>query len=106
MFSDSPDVRVYFHGGIWHGKQGAKRLYIDRFQTNFTHGRNGPRHGTEPTIRTSRPSTLSSPCLYILVSLRVFTSSFLHSLLPLSFDYPFFFPPFCPLLPPSSPCFP
>lgn len=46
LFSDSPDVRVYFHGGIWYGKEGAKRLYIDRFQKTFTHGRNGPRHGT------------------------------------------------------------
>lgn len=46
MFSDSADVRVYFHGGIWYGKEGAKRLYIERFQKTFTHGRNGPRHGT------------------------------------------------------------
>lgn len=47
LFADSPDadVKVYFHGGIWFGKEGAKRLYIDRFQKTFTHGRNGPRHG-------------------------------------------------------------
>jgi hypothetical protein len=45
LFADNPDVKVYFHGGIWHGKQGAKRLYIERFQKTFTHGRNGPRHG-------------------------------------------------------------
>jgi hypothetical protein len=38
-------VKVYFHGGIWFGKEGAKRLYIERFQKTFTHGRNGPRHG-------------------------------------------------------------
>src|SRR5271155_1826664 len=45
LFADNPDVKVYFHGGIWHGKQGAKRLYIERFQKTFTHGHNGPRHG-------------------------------------------------------------
>jgi SnoaL-like domain len=47
LFADSPeaDVKVYFHGGIWFGKEGAKRLYIERFQKTFTHGRNGPRHG-------------------------------------------------------------
>jgi len=47
LFADSPeaDVKVYFHGGIWHGKEGAKRLYIERFQKRFTGGRNGPKHG-------------------------------------------------------------
>jgi hypothetical protein len=45
LFSDSPDVKVYFHGGIWHGKEGARRLYVGRFQKRFTGGRNGPRHG-------------------------------------------------------------
>lgn len=47
LFAEGPDadVKVYFHGGIWFGKEGAKRLYIERFQKNFTHGRNGPRHG-------------------------------------------------------------
>ena len=47
LFADSPDadVKVFFHGGIWYGKEGARRLYIERFQKTFTHGRNGPRHG-------------------------------------------------------------
>jgi hypothetical protein len=47
LFANSPeaDVKVHFHGGIWKGKEGARRLYIERFQKVFTHGRNGPRHG-------------------------------------------------------------
>ena len=47
LFADSPeaDVKVFFHGVIWYGKEGAKRLYVERFQKQFTHGRNSPRHG-------------------------------------------------------------
>ena len=39
------DYEVHFFGGIYKGKAGAKRLYIDRFQANFTHGNNGPVDG-------------------------------------------------------------
>jgi hypothetical protein len=35
----------YLIGGIYRGKAGAARLYITRFQTNFTHGNNGPVDG-------------------------------------------------------------
>ncbi|HEX7761320.1 MAG TPA: nuclear transport factor 2 family protein [Caulobacteraceae bacterium] len=43
LFTD--DCEVHFFGGIYRGKAGAKRLYIDRFQNNFTHGNNGPVDG-------------------------------------------------------------
>lgn len=43
LFTDDGQVR--FHGGIYKGKAGVKRLYIDRFQTHFTHGNNGPING-------------------------------------------------------------
>jgi hypothetical protein len=36
---------VVFHGGIYRGRAGAKRLFIDRFREVFTGGRNGPVHG-------------------------------------------------------------
>ena len=36
---------VWFLGGIYRGKAGVRRLYIERFQTNFTNGHNGPRYG-------------------------------------------------------------
>lgn len=39
------DCTVIFHGGIFKGKEGAKRLFIDRFRNAFTNGRNGPVHG-------------------------------------------------------------
>lgn len=39
------DCEVRFHGGIYRNKTGAHRLYIDRFQTNFTGGNNGPVDG-------------------------------------------------------------
>ncbi|WP_417320090.1 nuclear transport factor 2 family protein [Emcibacter sp.] len=39
------DCQVRFHGGIFKGKAGARRLYVDRFQTRFTHGNNGPVDG-------------------------------------------------------------
>jgi hypothetical protein len=43
LFSDQGDV--WFLGGIYKGKAGVRRLYIDRFQTQFTQGHNGPRYG-------------------------------------------------------------
>ncbi len=39
------DCEVHFFGGIYRGKAGAARLYIHRFQANFTHGNNGPIDG-------------------------------------------------------------
>jgi hypothetical protein len=39
------DGEVWFLGGIYKGKAGVRRLYIERFQTNFTDGHNGPRYG-------------------------------------------------------------
>lgn len=43
LFSD--DGEVWFLGGIYKGKEGVRRLYIERFQTHFTQGHNGPRYG-------------------------------------------------------------
>ncbi|MBC7986558.1 MAG: nuclear transport factor 2 family protein [Sphingomonadaceae bacterium] len=43
LFTD--DCEVHFFGGIYRGKAGAARLYIERFQANFTHGNNGPIDG-------------------------------------------------------------
>ena len=39
------DSEVWFLGGIYKGKAGVRRLYIERFQTQFTGGHNGPRYG-------------------------------------------------------------
>jgi SnoaL-like domain len=39
------DGEVWFLGGIYKGKAGVRRLYIERFQRNFTDGHNGPRYG-------------------------------------------------------------
>ena len=39
------DSEVWFLGGIWKGKAGVRRLYIDRFRVSFTEGHNGPRYG-------------------------------------------------------------
>ena len=39
------DGEVWFLGGIYKGKAGVRRLYIERFQTQFTEGHNGPRYG-------------------------------------------------------------
>jgi hypothetical protein len=40
------DGEVRFMGGIFRGRdQGVRRLYIDRFRTTFTRGRNGPVYG-------------------------------------------------------------
>ncbi|MEZ5893329.1 MAG: nuclear transport factor 2 family protein [Parvularculaceae bacterium] len=43
LFTDDGEVR--FFGGVFKGKAGATRLYIERFQKNFTHGTNGPVDG-------------------------------------------------------------
>jgi len=43
LFSDEGEV--WFLGGIYKGKKGIRRLYIERFQTQFTNGHNGPRYG-------------------------------------------------------------
>ena len=43
LFADDGDV--WFLGGIYRGKAGVRRLYIERFQQNFTQGHNGPRYG-------------------------------------------------------------
>jgi hypothetical protein len=44
LFADNG--MAYFMGGIYKGKeQGVRRLYIDRFQTKFTKGHNGPIYG-------------------------------------------------------------
>lgn len=39
------DCEVHFFGGVYKGRVGAARLYIERFQKNFTHGLNGPVDG-------------------------------------------------------------
>ena len=43
LFSDQGEVR--FFGGRFVGRDGIRRLYIERFQKNFTGGKNGPIHG-------------------------------------------------------------
>ena len=43
LFAEDGEVR--FMGGRFKGKAGVKRLYIGRFQKNFTGGRNGPVYG-------------------------------------------------------------
>ncbi len=43
LFSEDGDV--WFLGGIYRGKAGVRRLYIERFQAQFTQGHNGPRYG-------------------------------------------------------------
>ncbi len=40
LFAD--DGEVCFMGGRFKGKAGVRRLYIERFQKNFTGGKNGP----------------------------------------------------------------
>lgn len=43
LFTDDGEVR--FFGGVWKGKAGVARLYIDRFRKRFTHDNNGPIDG-------------------------------------------------------------
>lgn len=45
LFLDLPDASVHFLNGIWQGKVGAKRLYVDWFGVLFTKGTNKPPHG-------------------------------------------------------------
>jgi SnoaL-like domain/Anhydro-N-acetylmuramic acid kinase len=40
---------VVFHSGIYKGRAGAKRLFVDRFHAVFTNGRNGPVHRYSPS---------------------------------------------------------
>ena len=53
LFSDDCEVR--FFGGVFKGKAGVKRLYIDRFRKRFTYDNNGPIDGfllDHPQIQT------------------------------------------------------
>ncbi len=43
LFTDDAEVR--FFGGVWKGKEGVRRLYVDRFRKRFTHNNNGPIDG-------------------------------------------------------------
>jgi carotenoid cleavage dioxygenase len=43
LFADDCEVR--FMGGIWKGKAGARRLYVDTFGSSFTEGKNCPMPG-------------------------------------------------------------
>ncbi len=43
LFSD--DGEVWFLGGVYKGKAGLRRLYIDRFRKTFTQDHNGPHYG-------------------------------------------------------------
>jgi hypothetical protein len=43
---------IVFFGGIYKGKPGLKRLYLDRFRQTFTGGRNGPIRGYSPPFYT------------------------------------------------------
>ncbi|PVH98424.1 hypothetical protein DM02DRAFT_729860 [Periconia macrospinosa] len=45
LYSDHPDTCVEFLGGRYNGKEGVKRLYVERFAKAFVKGRNGPVHG-------------------------------------------------------------
>jgi SnoaL-like domain len=45
LFADRDDTRVHFLHGVFHGKEGARRLYAGRFMTKFANGHNGPRYG-------------------------------------------------------------
>jgi hypothetical protein len=53
LFADDCEVR--FFGGVFKGKAGVRRLYIDRFRKRFTHDNNGPVDGfllDHPQIQT------------------------------------------------------
>ena len=41
----SEDCEVHFLGGIFKGRAGAKRLFIERFRDRFTKGTDGPKPG-------------------------------------------------------------
>ncbi|WAT17445.1 nuclear transport factor 2 family protein [Aurantiacibacter sp. MUD11] len=53
LFTDDGEVR--FFGGVWKGKEGVRRLYVDRFRKRFTYNNNGPIDGfllDHPQIQT------------------------------------------------------
>lgn len=53
LFTDDGEVR--FFGGVWKGREGVRRLYVDRFRKRFTHDNNGPIDGfllDHPQIQT------------------------------------------------------
>ena len=41
----SEDCEIHFLGGIYKGKAGARRLFIDRFRARFAGGTDGPKRG-------------------------------------------------------------
>jgi hypothetical protein len=41
----SEDCEIHFLGGIYKGKSGARRLFIDRFRAKFSGGTDGPKRG-------------------------------------------------------------
>ena len=43
LFSDDCEIR--FMGGLFRGKAGAKRLFVDRFRAKFAGGTEGPKPG-------------------------------------------------------------
>ena len=43
LFAEDSEVR--FMRGVFKGKAGVKRLYLERFGQNFTSGKNGPMFG-------------------------------------------------------------
>jgi hypothetical protein len=43
LFAD--DIEIHFFGGVYKGKAGARRLYIDRLRKNFAAGTDGPKYG-------------------------------------------------------------
>lgn len=45
LFADHPDTYVQFLNGRFNGKEGVRRLYIERFAGRFVGGRNGPIDG-------------------------------------------------------------
>ena len=62
LFAEDSEVR--FMRGVYKGKAGVKRLYIDRFQKNFTNGKNGPIFGfllDHPQMQDIVDVTLHSP---------------------------------------------
>src|SRR2546429_5981354 len=51
LFAD--DAEVWFLGGIYRGKAGVRRLYIERFQKQNTQGHNGPRDRKSTRLNSS-----------------------------------------------------
>lgn len=52
LFAEDSEVR--FLGGIYKGKAGVRRLYVDRFRKNFTENHNGPDTAGCSTIHSCR----------------------------------------------------